>query len=54
MPNPKLPKKFAISIKSKMKKTTIIKNNIIDKTTKAFFNHGWDIKSSVINVKNKV
>lgn len=54
IPNPKLPKKFAVSIKFKMKKTTIITNNITDNITKAFFKCGWDNKSNIINVKNKV
>lgn len=54
IPNPKLPKKFAILIKSKVKKTTIIKNNMIDSITKGFFKLGWDIRSSVEKVKNKV
>ncbi len=51
IPNPKLPKKFATEILSRMKKITMKTNNIRDKTINTFFNQGRDIKSSVNNAK---
>ena len=41
-------------IKPKVKKITIIINNITVRIINAFFSIGFDIKSNIINVKNTV